>query len=151
MAAVTDVERGRRSTGWGARKAAASSGTRAAPWAVLVQGRHEGGKLGMSHADPRAQVLRHGVQQSAHEAGLAAVELLQAVQADVGRARLRPLHPVADPLQGGEDLLVHPLVGGLVGLQDDGAGVARQGLLQGHAHRNPRRCGEGVDDHGPPA
>ena len=113
-------------------------------------GCHEGGKLGVSHADPRAQVLRHGVQQGAHEPGLAAVELLQAVQADVGRARLRPLHAVADPLQGGEDLLVHPLVGGLVGLQDDGVGVAGQGLLQGHAHRNPRRGGESVDDHGPP-
>ena len=79
--------------GWGARKAAASSGTRAAPWAVLVAGCHEGGKLGMPHADPRTQVLRHGVQEGAHEAGLAAVELLQAVQADVGCARLRPPPP----------------------------------------------------------
>ena len=112
--------------------------------------RHEGGKLGVPHADPRAQVLRHGVQESADEAGLAAVELLQAVQADVGRARLRPLHPVADPLQGGEDLLVHPLVGGLVGLQDGGVGVAGQGLLQGHPRGHSRGGGEGVDDHGPP-
>ena len=37
--------------------------------------------------------------------------------------KVRPLHPVADPLKGGQRLLEHPPVGGFVGLKDHGAGV----------------------------
>ena len=94
--------------------------------------RHQSGKLALAHPDPGFQVRGRRVEQGIDQPGLAAVHGFQPVQPHVGRAQLRRLHPVADSLQGAEQLPEHPPVGGRVGLQDDAAGLPGPGLLQRH-------------------
>ena len=75
---------------------------------------------------------------------------LEAVETHVGRAQLRPLHPVADPLQGGERLLEYAPVGGLVRLQHGRVRAPRESLLQRHARDHPGGGREGVHHQGLP-
>ena len=113
-------------------------------------GGNEGGELRLGHAHPGRQVAGDGLAQGAYERALAAVQGLQTVEADVGRAQFRPLHPIADSLQGAEHLLEHAPAGGLVRLQHGRVRAPRERLFQGHAgdHRGGGR--EGVDDKGLP-
>ena len=68
-----------------------------------------------------ARLLGDGVEEGVNQPGLATVQALKAVQPDIGRTQFsRSLHPVAYPLQGGENLCEHPAVVGLVGFQDKG-------------------------------
>ena len=48
----------------------------------------------------------------------ATVQALKAVHSDIGRTQFRSLHPVADPLQRGENLCEHPAVVRLVGFEN---------------------------------
>ena len=100
------------------------------------QGRHEGGELGVGHAHSWREVLGRGVEQGVHQPGLTAVHVLQTVQTNVGHAQVGPLHAVADPLQGGEQLAEHPPVGLLVRFQHNGVRLAGHGLLKGHTGRD---------------
>ena len=113
-------------------------------------GSDEGGELGVGHADPWRQVPGDGLPQGAHERALAAMQGLEAVETHVGRAQLRPLHPVADPLQGGERLLEYAPVGGLVRLQHGRVRAPRESLLQRHARDHPGGGREGVHHQGLP-
>ena len=85
--------------------------------------RHEGGELGVRHADARVKVRGHRVQQGGDDSGLAVVEPFETVQADIGRAEFRPIDAVADSLQGREHLPEDPAVVRLVGVQNDGVRV----------------------------
>ena len=64
---------------------------------------------------------------------------LQPVDADIGRAELGCLDPVAHPLEGSEHLVEDPAVVRLVGIEHDGARLAGHGLLQHHARRDAPR------------
>ena len=64
---------------------------------------------------------------------LAAVQPLEAVDADVGDARPCAFHAVADLLEGGEHAPEHPLVRRFVCVEDDGPRVAGERFLQRHA------------------
>ena len=114
-------------------------------------GGDEGRELGVRHADARGQVGGDGVQQGADDPGLPSVEPLQTVHLYVGGPKLRALDTVADRLKGGEHPAEDLAVGGLVGFDDDGVGVARQRLLQRHARGHAGGGREEVDDHGPAA
>ena len=87
-------------------------------------GGDEGRELGARHADARGQVGGDGVQQRADDAGLPAVQPLQTVHLHVGGPKLRALDTIADRLKGGEHPAEDLAVGGLVGLDDGGVGVA---------------------------
>ena len=119
------------------------------PQGLAGTGGDVSGKLSVSHAGPGRQVLGHCVQQGRYQAGLAAVQGFQSVQAHVGRAKLRPLYPVADSLQGQEHPVENPPVGGLVRFQHYPVILAGQSLLQGHSVDYARGGGEMVDDQGP--
>ena len=108
-----------------------------------------GRKLGVSHADAGRQVLGNGVQQSRYQAGLAAVQCFQPVQSHICDTKFRPLHPVADSLQGREHPVELPPVGGLVRFQYDPVGLAGQRFLNGHTRCHPGSGGKVVDDQGP--
>ena len=79
----------------------------------------------MASATPTlgSQILGHGVEECVDQPGLTAVEVFKAVQSDVGRPQFGPFHPVADLLQGGQDLGEHPVVMGLICFQDKGVGL----------------------------
>ena len=111
-------------------------------------GGDEGGELRGRHADARGQVGGDGVQQGADDPGLPAVQPLQTVHLHVGGPKLRAFDTVADCLKRGEHPAEDLAVSGLVGLDDDGVGMARQRLLQGHAHGHAGGGREEVDDHG---
>ena len=109
----------------------------------------EGGELRAGDAHAGSQVGGQGVDEGAHQAGLAAVHLLQAVQPHVGGTEARVLDAIADALQGGDRLLERLAVGGLVGVDGDGAGVDGEGFLQRHARGDACRGREVVGDGGP--
>ena len=98
---------GSRPSGWGARKPAASWRYSGRPQGTAAPSSYEGRKLALPDAGAWRQLLGHRVQQGRYQPGLPAVQLFQPIQADVGRAQLRPFHPVADSLQGREHPVEH--------------------------------------------
>ena len=69
---------------------------------IAGQGCHERGELGVAGPDPRSQVVRQRTEQGIDRPVLAAVQPLEAVQANVGDPKARALDAVADSLQRGE-------------------------------------------------
>ena len=53
---------GRRSTEWGARKAATSGGTLTAPWAAAVRAATKAEKLAVGQAHPGPQLVGDGAE-----------------------------------------------------------------------------------------
>ena len=86
---------------------------------VAGPGRHESGEPGVAHPDARPQIVGQRAQQRVHRPVLTAVQALKSIQADVGDAQARALDAVAGSLQRGEHTVEHPLVGRLVGFEDD--------------------------------
>ena len=141
--------KGEKVDGVGSEEGRRIRGNPGGPLGPAHQGCEKGGEFALSQSHPWMEVLGCGVKQGADQTGIAAVHTLQSIQAHVGCAQLRPLHPVADTLERSEHTVEYPLIRGLVGFKDDGARVMGDGLLQGHPRRYTGGCWEGVDDQGP--
>ena len=93
---------------------------------------HQRREFAVADADTGQQGLRKGIKQGAGQHLIAAVQRFQPVHSHVGDAQPGVLHSVANSLQGAYGLLEHPAVVWLVRFQNQGSGLARQGLFQGH-------------------
>ena len=95
-----------------------SDGTRVALDGSLTVAATKAGNLASATPTLGARSCGHAVQQCVDQPSFATVQALKAVQPDIGSTQLRSLHPVADPLQEGENLCEYPAVVRLLGFED---------------------------------
>ena len=107
----------------------------------------------MASATPMrgARYAGRELMRGADDAGLSAVELLQAVEAHVCGAEVRFLDAIPDGLEGGEHAPERPAVGWFVRVYDGGFGLPGQGLPESHAGKDAPCGRQRVNDQGPAA